>query len=94
MNVVTLKKHRYRDELKHVGDKYEINSKSIVVLYRALGWVTEVPPELKVFTKESTEIKLLNPIPQPNPMRAYPNKDVGKKSNKGKYQRKDLRTEK
>lgn len=89
MNVVTLKKHRHRNEVKEVGDKYEINSKSVERLYRALGWVTEVPPELKPIVHNNF---VSNPLPTtPKPVLT---KATAKGSPKGKYQRKDLRAEK
>lgn len=89
MNVVAIKKHRYRGEVKLVGDKYEINSKSISLLYNALGWAVEVPPELKPIVNV--------PLPQNEtlPKQTLSQTGLSAKQNKpkGKYKRKDLRAE-
>lgn len=85
MQLVTLKKHRYRNEEKLVGDKYEITSKSVIVLYKALGWVAELPKELKANEVPSEPKKswLDSAINQPE---AKP-----KPKPKSKYSRKDMR---
>jgi len=93
MNVVALKKHRHGSDIKEIGDKYEIKSKSVERLYRALGWVTEVPPELNpmpfVGTKEEAKEFSNVKADFKNPLIKTDNKKP-----KGKYHRKDLRADK
>jgi len=57
MQVITLKNHRYGSKHFAVGNKYEIKSQSVLRLHKALGWVADLPEELKVQKPVPTAVK-------------------------------------
>jgi hypothetical protein len=86
MEVVALKKHRHGNKIYKAGDKYLINDKTTLTLYKALGWVSVLSDELKPL-----EVRQEKPvINKPAPIIAETNKTNKSKHKKGTYQRKDL----
>jgi hypothetical protein len=53
MKVIALKGHRYGD-WKEVGTEYELNNRANRRLFKALGWVAELPPVPPVEKTQNT----------------------------------------
>lgn len=43
MQVTAIKQHRYRNIIREVGEIYEMDGRSHLNLYSALGWVVKTP---------------------------------------------------
>jgi hypothetical protein len=62
MNVITLKQHRYRGQLKKVGQEYDCVGRMFRKVARALGWVAVVPPVSPIPEKPIVVQEVVNKI--------------------------------
>lgn len=73
MRVKTLKPHIYASRRRHVGDEYEMQSKSDLRLFKALGRIEEVPAVVDYVTEIHTSYltRHLEAEPAEKPKRKY-----------------------
>jgi hypothetical protein len=62
MNVITLKQHRYKGQLKKIGQEYDCVGRMFRRVARALGWIAAVPSISPIPEKPIVVHQLVNKI--------------------------------